>query len=112
MKMVRGHNWVKLSTEAGSWLHDSGSICKKFNVSRLENQGTIRNFELKANPRTDRVFTGEVVRFNSYKNQRPPFDAKNPFLAQVKVNRELHKGGDRSCMHIEFDLTDSKIRFI
>lgn len=81
-------------------------------MSRLENQGTIRNFELKANPRTDRVFTGEVVRFNSYKNQRPPFDAKNPFLAQVKVNRELHKGGDRSCMHIEFDLTDSKIRFI
>lgn len=39
-----------------------------------------------------------------------PFDAKNPYLAPVKVNRELHKGGDRSCMHIEFDISGSKIR--
>jgi len=101
-----------IEEDFNSWKENFWSaICKKFNVSRLENQGTIRNFELKANPRTDRVFTGEVVRFNSYKNQRPPFDAKNPFLAQVKVNRELHNGGDRSCMHIEFDLTDSKIRY-
>ncbi len=40
-----------------------------------------------------------------------PFDAKNPFLAPVSVNRELHReGSDRSCMHIEFDTTGSKIR--
>lgn len=39
-----------------------------------------------------------------------PFDAKNPFLAPVKVNKELHKAGDRSCMHIEFDISGSKIR--
>ncbi len=38
------------------------------------------------------------------------YDAKNPFLAPVTVNRELHKSGDRSCMHIEFDITGSKIR--
>ena len=41
-----------------------------------------------------------------------PYDAKNPFLAPVNVNRELHKGGDRSCMHIEFDITGSKIRYV
>lgn len=35
---------------------------------------------------------------------------KNPFLAPVRVNRELHKGGDRSCMHIELDIADSAIR--
>jgi NADPH-ferrihemoprotein reductase len=40
-----------------------------------------------------------------------PFDAKNPFLAAIKVNRELHKSGDRSCMHIEFDIEGSKMRY-
>lgn len=40
-----------------------------------------------------------------------PFDAKNPFLAQIKVNRELHKGGDRSCLHIEFDISGSNMRY-
>ena len=39
-----------------------------------------------------------------------PYDAKNPYLAPVKINRELHKDGDRSCMHIEFDISGSKIR--
>ena len=40
-----------------------------------------------------------------------PFDAKNPFLGTIKVNRELHKGGDRQCMHIEFDIEGSKMRY-
>ena len=40
-----------------------------------------------------------------------PFDAKNPYLAPVCVHRELHKGGDRSCMHIEFDISGSKLRY-
>lgn len=40
-----------------------------------------------------------------------PYDAKNPFLAQIAVNRELHKGGDRSCLHIELDISDSKMRY-
>ena len=40
-----------------------------------------------------------------------PFNQKNPYLAPVIVNRELHKGGDRSCMHIEFDIMDSKLKY-
>lgn len=40
-----------------------------------------------------------------------PFDAKNPFLAQVIAWKELHKGGDRSCMHIELDISNSKLRY-
>lgn len=40
-----------------------------------------------------------------------PYDAKNPFLSPVVVHRELHQTGDRSCMHIEFDLSGSKIRY-
>ncbi len=42
-----------------------------------------------------------------------PFDAKNPYLSPVSVNRELHKeGSDRSCMHLEFDITGSKLRYV
>ena len=40
-----------------------------------------------------------------------PYDAKNPYMAPITVHRELHKSGDRSCMHIEFDLAGSKIRY-
>lgn len=32
-------------------------------------------------------------------------------LAPIKVNRELHKSGGRSCMHIEFDIEGSKMRY-
>lgn len=40
-----------------------------------------------------------------------PYDSKNPFLAKIIVNRELHKAGGRSCMHIEFDIEGSKMRY-
>lgn len=59
----------------------------------------------------DRVYTGEIARLHSLQTQRPPFDSKNPYLAPVKVNRELHKGGGRSCMHLEFDIEGSKMRY-
>ncbi|KAK9700619.1 FAD binding domain [Popillia japonica] len=60
----------------------------------------------------ERVFTGEMARLHSLKTQRPPYDAKNPFLAKVSINRELHRGSsDRSCMHIEFDIEGSKMRY-
>lgn len=38
-----------------------------------------------------------------------PFDLKNPFLSTVLVKRELYKG-ERSCMHIELDITGGKLR--
>ena len=41
-----------------------------------------------------------------------PYNSKNPFLAPLKVIRELHKGGDRSCMHIEMDITGSKLSYV
>uniref|UniRef100_A0A671MF31 NADPH--hemoprotein reductase n=1 Tax=Sinocyclocheilus anshuiensis TaxID=1608454 RepID=A0A671MF31_9TELE len=40
-----------------------------------------------------------------------PFDSKNPFLAAVTVNRKLNKAGDRHLMHLELDITGSKIRY-
>jgi len=84
---------------------------RKASSRPARNQGTIRQYQLRENPSTTRVFTGEIVRYNSYANQRPPFDAKNPYVAKVARNDELHRGGDRSCMHIELDISDSKIRY-
>lgn len=40
-----------------------------------------------------------------------PFKQKNPFLAPLRINRELHKGGERSCMHIEFDITGASLKY-
>lgn len=73
----------------------------------------MRQYRLLEQPEVaqDRIYTGEVARLHSIANQRPPYDAKNPYLAPMKVNRELHKAGDRSCMHVEFDLEGSKMRY-
>ncbi|MGH0176344.1 UNVERIFIED_CONTAM: hypothetical protein FKN15_072451 [Acipenser sinensis] len=40
-----------------------------------------------------------------------PFDAKNPFLGTVTANRKLNKGGSRHLMHLELDISASKIRY-
>uniref|UniRef100_A0A8B9L700 NADPH--hemoprotein reductase n=1 Tax=Astyanax mexicanus TaxID=7994 RepID=A0A8B9L700_ASTMX len=51
--------------------------------------------------------TGEESSIRQYE----PFDSKNPFLSPVTVNRKLNKGGDRHLMHLELDITGSKIRY-
>jgi NADPH-ferrihemoprotein reductase len=32
-------------------------------------------------------------------------------MAKLTANRELHTSGDRSCMHIELDINNSKMRY-
>lgn len=39
------------------------------------------------------------------------YDANNPFLATLKVNRELLQSDARSCMHIEFDIDGSNMQY-
>ncbi|XP_037974141.2 NADPH--cytochrome P450 reductase isoform X1 [Plutella xylostella] len=91
------------------------SVCSRFNIESAGEEELVRQFRLLRHapgelPDTQ-VFTGEMARLNSLHTQRPPFDAKNPFLAEIKVNRELHKGGDRSCLHVELDISGSKMRY-
>ncbi|KAK7571967.1 hypothetical protein V9T40_014439 [Parthenolecanium corni] len=89
------------------------AVCDYFNIESTGDDVSIRQYKLTEHSDldVDKVFSGEVARINSFKNQRPPFDAKNPFLSVVRVNRELHKSGGRSCMHIEFDIEGSKMRY-
>ncbi|XP_063707533.1 NADPH--cytochrome P450 reductase [Culicoides brevitarsis] len=89
------------------------NVCDFFGIESTGEDVMMRQYRLLEQPDTspDRIYTGEVARLHSLHTQRPPFDAKNPFLAPIKANRELHKGGDRSCMHIEFDIEGSKMRY-
>ncbi|XP_046559646.1 LOW QUALITY PROTEIN: NADPH--cytochrome P450 reductase-like [Haliotis rubra] len=89
------------------------AVCEHFGVQPTGDDVSIRQYALKEHedlPK-EKIFTGEITRLNSFNLQKPPFDAKNPFLAPITVNRELHKGGGRSCMHIEIDITGSRIRY-
>ncbi|KJE97834.1 NADPH-cytochrome P450 reductase, variant [Capsaspora owczarzaki ATCC 30864] len=91
------------------------ALCKKFNkpVPENVNLAPIRQYKVKIHETfaPEKVFTGEMQKLKAYENQRPPFDSKNPFLAPVRVHRELHTGGDRSCMHIELDIAGSGIKY-
>lgn len=90
------------------------AVREHFNITSFGEDVSMRQYELIVHDEEtldkSKVFTGEIARLKSYETQKPPFDAKNPFMAKVVVNRELYKGS-RSCMHIELDITGSKIRY-
>lgn len=89
------------------------AVCDCFGIESTGEEVMMRQYRLLEQPETasERLYTGEVARLHSLQTQRPPFDAKNPFLAPIKINRELHKAGGRSCMHVEFDIEGSKMRY-
>ncbi|XP_064612724.1 NADPH--cytochrome P450 reductase-like isoform X2 [Liolophura sinensis] len=89
------------------------AVCEHFGVQATGDEVSMRQYvqTLHEDVPKEKVFTGEVVRLGSFKTQKPPFDSKNPYLAPVSINKELHKGGNRSCMHIELDISGSKIRY-
>ncbi|XP_033224319.1 NADPH--cytochrome P450 reductase isoform X5 [Belonocnema kinseyi] len=90
------------------------AVCDFFGIEGISEDVSIRQYKLTEHldlP-ADRIYHGEIARLHSFKNQRPPYDAKNPYLAPVKENRELHgPKSERSCMHIEFDIEGSKMRY-
>ena len=89
------------------------TVCDYFGIDGGGEEVLIRQYRLleQVDVQIDRIYTGEIARLHSMQNQRPPFDAKNPFLAPIIVNRELHKAGGRSCMHIELNIEGSKMRY-
>ncbi|XP_025834314.1 NADPH--cytochrome P450 reductase isoform X2 [Agrilus planipennis] len=89
------------------------AVCEYFGIESTGEDVSLRQYRLTEfkDDVPDRIFTGEMARLHSLQNQRPPYDAKNPFLAKIQINRELNKGGDRSCRHIEFNIEGSKMRY-
>ncbi|KAF4791042.1 NADPH--cytochrome P450 reductase [Turdus rufiventris] len=89
------------------------AVCEHFGVEATGEESSIRQYELVVHTdvNMNKVYTGEMGRLKSYENQKPPFDAKNPFLAQVTENRKLNEGGERHLMHLVLDISNSKIRY-
>jgi len=92
------------------------SVCEEFSLESLGDDFSMRQYEAtvlnEGDYKPERVYSGEVARIRSYITQRPPFDVKNPFLAPIKVNRNLHSDeSDRYCMHVEIGLDESRIRY-
>lgn len=90
-------------------------VCEFFGIDAQARDINMRQYKLTVHENYDpsRLFTGEIARLNSLKigSQRPPFDSKNPLMSEITVNRELFKGGDRNCMHIELNIEGSRIRY-
>lgn len=89
------------------------AVCEHFGVEATGDESSIRQYELKVHSdlNMNKIYTGELGRLKSFESQKPPFDSKNPFLAPVSVNRKLNQAGDRHLMHLELDITGSKIRY-
>jgi len=92
------------------------SVCQEFNIEASSEDFNTRQYEHKVLEEGDfkpeKVYTGEVARLRSYITQRPPFDVKNPYMAPIKVNNNIHKeGSGRHCLHIEVDIEGSRIRY-
>jgi len=93
------------------------AVCLKFDIESSGEDINTRNYEHKVlsegdyNP--DKIYTGEIARLKSYIKQRPPFDMKNPLMAPITVNKNIHKeGSGRTCLHIEVDTsTGGYIRY-
>jgi len=90
-------------------------VCEHFGIEATALDINMRQYRLKVHEEYDeaRIFKGEMARLGSLKigSQRPPFDSKNPFMAEIIVNRELYKGGDRNCMHVEVNIEGSRIKY-
>ncbi|KPP68769.1 NADPH--cytochrome P450 reductase-like [Scleropages formosus] len=89
------------------------AVSEYFGVEATGEDCSIRQYELVVHNDIDvnKVYTGELARLKSFEIQKPPFDSKNPFLAPVTTNRKLNKGGTRHLMHLELDISGSKIRY-
>jgi len=92
------------------------SVCQEFGIEASSEDFNTRQYDHKVlgegDFKADKVYTGEVARLRSYVTQRPPFDVKNPFMGGITVNKNLHKeGSGRVGLHIEVDITGSRIRY-
>lgn len=89
-------------------------VCKIYGVEKSEDNLDLRNYKLALHEKIhkSKVYKGEMGYLNSYQNQRPPFDTKNPFKAPLRVNYNLcSEDSDRVVFHCEVDISKAKIKY-
>lgn len=57
------------------------------------------------------VFLGEPNKAHLYNRIQGPFTPQNPFPAKITQARELFTTNDRSCLHLEFDVSGTSIAY-
>ncbi|CAM4888912.1 unnamed protein product [Rotaria socialis] len=89
------------------------NVCHKYELVINTDGASMRQYKLVPGPfSVDSVFTGEIGRLKSYEKQKPPYDARNPYLAPVTKSRELfQKDCLRSCLHLELDISATNIKY-
>ena len=67
------------------------SVCKEYNVELIGDDFSLRQYEQTVlndgDYKSERVYTGEPARVRSLVTQRPPFDAKNPYMTPFLYHR-------------------------
>jgi len=92
------------------------SVCVEFGIEASSEDFNTRQYDHKAleegDFKAEKVYTGEVARLRSFVTQRPPFDVKNPYMAPITENRNLHGAASgRHGLHLELDINGSRIRY-
>jgi NADPH-ferrihemoprotein reductase len=92
-------------------------VARVFNVTKTEGKVQRKSraeFTSKDDPAVANVDVDRIPRWRppapaaAGATRRRIYDTKNPFLAKIVVNRELHSpSSDRSCRHIEIEVGDA-----
>uniref|UniRef100_A0A060T7I0 NADPH--cytochrome P450 reductase n=1 Tax=Blastobotrys adeninivorans TaxID=409370 RepID=A0A060T7I0_BLAAD len=83
----------------------------------LEEHEAVYEPSLKVTPVEDKtvedesVFVGEPNRSHLSGSATGPFSAHNPYLAPVVKTKELFKSEERNCIHAEFDISNSGLKY-
>lgn len=70
-------------------------------------------FDIHYSPQssTSEAFLGEPNARHLHGRLKGPFSTTNPYPSQIKHARQLFASGSRQCLHIEFDLGNSALRY-
>ena len=60
---------------------------------------------------TSHVFLGEPSKNHLCNKISGPFTARNPYPAKIVEAKELFTSGERNCLHLEFDVSDTTIAY-
>jgi len=116
-KKGEGDDDGSLEDDFAAWKRDMWpGVCEYFGmpIPEVDSNPGERRFRVDTFPRdspeaeqAEKFAKIHIAKKNAQK-EGGAHDIKNPYLAKLVVNRELHKvGSDRSCRHIEFEIGDA-----
>jgi NADPH-ferrihemoprotein reductase len=59
----------------------------------------------------DLVYLGEPNKNHLEGHSKGPYSANNPYIAPIVESQELFTAGDRNCIHMEIDISNTSLRY-